>query len=180
MKGDYVFSDIAVERKTVNDLLHSLYDNRLWDQLKAMKENMPNCYIIMEGPLPVPYTRELHHLFNQVTGVIIGITKGFGVTIIPSENMSHTAYILSQLFVRSSTDRKDYLRPVKKSSGPEPIDIKSDMLSALPGIGRRKASQLLEAFTSIRGVAEASMDDLCKLPGIGKKRAAMILSLLNE
>jgi ERCC4-type nuclease len=178
-RGDYCFSDIVMERKTIEDLIASLYDNRLWDQLKAMKEHMPDCYVIIEGRLPVPYTRELYTLHKKLSGIIVGITKGFKIPTIPSDNMSHTAYIVGEFFVRSSTDKKDYLRPVKKSSGPEPEDIKSDILSALPGIGRRKADQLLEAFGSVRGVAEASADDLRKLPGIGKKRSELIVTLLN-
>jgi DNA excision repair protein ERCC-4 len=177
-KGDYCFSDIAVERKTIEDLISSLYDSRLWDQIKAMKMNFPHSYIIAEGILPMPYDRESYNLLKQIIGIYVGITKGFGITIIPSVNMKQTAYILSLMFIRSSSDRKEYLRPVKKMSVSD-HDIRSDILCAIRGIGRKKADALLQECGSIKNICDLTVNQLKQFPGIGKARAELIYHILN-
>ena len=42
---------IAVERKTVSDLLSSIKDGRLWPQLAGMREQTSWCYLVICGQM---------------------------------------------------------------------------------------------------------------------------------
>ncbi len=52
-------------------------------------------------------------------------------------------------------------------------------LDEIPGIGSRRRRLLLRRFGSLRGIREASVDQLCEVPGITHKRAEAIRDLLK-
>src|SRR3989337_1469448 len=48
--GDYIVApETVVERKTINDLVSSIFDGRLFDQCTRLKEHFQNPIILMEG-----------------------------------------------------------------------------------------------------------------------------------
>jgi excinuclease ABC subunit C len=57
--------------------------------------------------------------------------------------------------------------------------VTSELLR-IPGVGESKRRQLLEAFGSLQGVRDASLDTIAALPGFGKKTAGRILQSLND
>ena len=56
--------------------------------------------------------------------------------------------------------------------------VTSELLR-IPGIGESKRRRLLEAFGSLQGVREASLEAIAALPGFGTKTAERILAALN-
>lgn len=53
-------------------------------------------------------------------------------------------------------------------------------LLKVPGIGESKRRQLLEAFGSLQGVQEATVEQIAALPGFGAKTAERILEVLRK
>jgi len=53
-------------------------------------------------------------------------------------------------------------------------DTRVAMLTAIPGIGEKKAEKLLEYFGSIHRIANASVSELKRVNGIGEKKAREI------
>src|SRR3989337_4183530 len=48
--GDYIVApETVVERKTINDLVSSIFDGRLFDQCTRLKQHFHNPIILMEG-----------------------------------------------------------------------------------------------------------------------------------
>ncbi len=75
-------------------------------------------------------------------------------------------------------DARWYRKPVKADL---PVkDRKKYILSSLPYIGDRLASNLLMHFSTISAVACASVDELQETPKIGKKKAELIYRMFHS
>jgi excinuclease ABC subunit C len=57
--------------------------------------------------------------------------------------------------------------------------FKTTLLSAIPGIGPKKALELLKAFGSVSGLKEASVDEIAKIKGFSKKAAQKLKEQLK-
>jgi excinuclease ABC subunit C len=53
--------------------------------------------------------------------------------------------------------------------------VTSELLR-IPGIGESKRRQLLEAFGSLQGVRDATLDEIAELPGFGQKTAEKVMA----
>ncbi len=171
--GDYIFSDVCIERKTVGDFLKSLRDGRIWEQLKASKENYTRVMVILEGTLPYSYNPSTAVDEMKVIGGMLGITMGWGIPIVPSNNVEQTAKIIDSAFKRSDKKKTEYLKPTKKkhyTAG----EVKEDILCTIPGIGRKTSKAILKVFPTIESVMIASDEDLKKVPRVGKKTVEWI------
>jgi ERCC4-type nuclease len=49
--GDFICGDIAIERKTINDLAASIVDKRLFTQTERMRNNFSYHYVLINGRL---------------------------------------------------------------------------------------------------------------------------------
>ena len=47
--GDYIYKDLIVERKTIDDFCSSILDKRIEGQIEKMKESKKNCFIFVIG-----------------------------------------------------------------------------------------------------------------------------------
>jgi excinuclease ABC subunit C len=52
-------------------------------------------------------------------------------------------------------------------------------LEGIPGIGPKKRAKLLQRFGGVRGVAQASVEDLCSVEGVSTELAQMIYQALR-
>ena len=176
--GDYVFSDVCIERKTVGDFLKSLRDGRIWEQLKASKEHYTRVMVILEGTLPYSYNPATAVDEMKVIGGMLGITMGWGIPIVPSNNVEQTAKIIDSAFKRSDKTKTEYRKPTKKkhyTAG----EVKEDILCTIPGIGRKTSKAILKVFPTIESVMIASDEDLKKVPRVGKKTVEWIKEVLR-
>jgi len=175
--GDYLFSDVCVERKTISDLLQSSR-GRLWNQLKNMKDNYDRPVLLVEGYIPngIMNNDALKIEFN-VLSIIASIALGWGIPIIPTHNQRQTALELSIMFTRSSAKKKQYLRPVKKQ-GLSMDDRREDILCMAPGIGRKTARRIFNNVTSISDICSLSEKELENV--VGSKRARKLYELLHD
>jgi excinuclease ABC subunit C len=56
---------------------------------------------------------------------------------------------------------------------------KASQLEDIPGVGPKKRAQLLQYFGGVKGVAQASVEDLLQVHGISKSLAAEIYRALR-
>jgi ERCC4-type nuclease len=68
---------------------------------------------------------------------------------------------------------------VGPSKPPDPWLLAEYIVSGLPGIGRTKASTLLQRFGSVRGVFTAGAADIAAIRGFGRKTAKVIRGALD-
>src|SRR3989344_2659916 len=93
--ADYIINNIAIERKTINDLKSSIIDKRIFFQLNELKQ-YPNHLLILEGLENTElYKGQIHE--NAFRGFLLSIALNFKTPIIYTLNEQDTAKYLSIL-----------------------------------------------------------------------------------
>ena len=175
--GDYIVShETVVERKSINDLIASIFDGRLFDQCNRLKDHFQFPIILLEGDVDeIESITENPLVFY---GALSTIAIDYKIPIIPTPNASHTAKLLVSLSSRKESIKGPLLKKIKKSN-----DVQKQQLSvlcSLPGVGEKIAIRMLEKFESPLKVLSASTKDLAKIPGLGESRAKKIKKMLEK
>jgi DNA excision repair protein ERCC-4 len=189
--GDYVVSsETAVERKTVRDLISSIYDGRLFIQCSDLVKHYQKPLLIVQGNIAelaeTPEDMEdmdikLHtERMPLAYDALITVATEFRIPIIHTPSAEQTAQLLVTLVSRSLREGKatgPLLRKIKKEN---PIYIQQlSVLASLPGVGEKLAARMLQKFhTPIRAI-NASAAELATIPGFGLARAERVRKILN-
>jgi DNA excision repair protein ERCC-4 len=189
--GDYVVSsETAVERKTVRDLISSIYDGRLFLQCSDLVKHYQKPLLVVQGNIAelaeAPEDMEdtdtkLHaERMPLAYDALITVATEFRIPIIHTPSAEQTAQLLVTLVNRSLREGKatgPLLRKIKKEN---PIYIQQlSVLASLPGVGEKLAARMLKKFhTPIRAL-NASAAELATIPGFGLARAERVRKILN-
>ena len=175
--GDYIVApETVVERKSVRDLLSSVFDGRLFDQCSRLKENFEHPILLIEGNVD-----EIEEITDNPLifyGAISTVALDFKIPVIPTPSAAHTAKLLVSLCSRKDSPKGPYLKKIKKSS-----DLQKQQLSvlcSLPGIGDKFAVRMLEKFGTPLRVFTATTAELAKVEGLGDARAKKIKTMLDS
>lgn len=175
--GDYIVApETVVERKSIHDLISSIFDGRLFDQCNRLKEHFQFPVILLEGD--VDQIAEITENPFVFYGAISSVALDFKIPIIPTPNATHTAKLLVSMCSRKDSQKGPFLKKIRKSN-----DIQRQQLSAissLPGVGEKTAIRMLERFGSPLRVFTASLAELAKIEGLGEARAKKIKKMLES
>jgi Fanconi anemia group M protein len=161
--GDYLIDETAIERKTYSDLVSSLVDKRLTEQLINLKK-YPKSFLLVEG-FDYDYKKfKLHE--NAIKGLFLSIALDFQIPVVFTKNEEDTANFLILAARKFESPPKEYSLRQSKSMLTLP-EKKQFVLEGFPGIGPKKAKLLLERFGTIKNIVDASEEDLVKI--LGKK-----------
>jgi DNA excision repair protein ERCC-4 len=186
--GDYIVSsETVIERKTIYDLIGSVYDGRLFVQCSDLNNHYSKPLIIIEGNITDlndaekmdPNSKLIVDRIRVAYDTLIKIALDFRIPILYTPSIYFTAELLISLASNRIKDRDDgpLLKKIKKSN---PFYIQQlYVLTSLPGIGTKLATRLLEKFHSPKNVLNASMADLARVPGLGNMRAEKIRRILD-
>jgi DNA excision repair protein ERCC-4 len=190
--GDYIVSsETAVERKTVRDLISSIYDGRLFVQCSDLVKYYQKPLLVVQGNIAElgetsedmedPDDIKLHtERMSVAYDALITVATEFRIPIIHTPSAEQTAQLLVTLVNRSLQEAKatgPLLRKIKKEN---PIQIQQlSVLASLPGVGEKLAARMLKKFhTPIRAL-NASAAELATIPGFGLTRAERVRKVLN-
>ena len=174
--GDYIVApETIVERKSIRDLMASVFDGRLFDQCARLKEHFEHPIVLMEGN--VDEIEEIAENPLIFYGAISTVVLDFKIPVIPTPSAAHTAKLLVSMCSRKDTPKGPYLKKIKKSSDLERQQLSS--LCSLPGIGEKFAVRMLEKFGTPLKVFTATTADLAKVEGLGEARAKKIKKVLD-
>jgi len=190
--GDYVVSsETAVERKTVRDLISSIYDGRLFVQCSDLVKYYQKPLLVVQGNIAElaetsedmedPDDIKLHAERMPIAyDALITIAMEFRIPTIHTPSAEQTAQLLVTLVNRSLREGKatgPLLRKIKKEN---PINIQQlSVLASLPGVGEKLAARMLKKFhTPIRSL-NVSAAELATIPGFGLTRAERVRKVLN-
>jgi len=141
--GDYIVApETVVERKTISDLISSVFDGRLFDQCNRLKDNYQFPILLIEGNLDE--IEKLTENWLVFYGAISSIVIDFKIPIIPTPNAYHTAKLLASMCSRKNVINGPFIKKIKKSN-----DLQKQQLSvlcSLPGVGEKTAIRMLEKF----------------------------------
>lgn len=175
--GDYIVApEIVVERKSIRDLISSIFDGRLFDQCNRLREHFQHPVILMEGN--VDEIEEFTENPLVFYGALSSIALDFKIPVLPTPNATHTAKLLVSMSSRKDAAKGPFLKKIKKSS-----DLQRQQLSvlcSLPGVGEKLATRMLEKFGTPLQVLGASSVELSKVEGLGKERAKKIKEMLES
>ena len=174
--GDYIVApETIVERKSIHDLISSIFDGRLFDQCNRLKEHFQFPIILVEGNLDeIDDITENPLIFY---GAISGIALDFKIPVLPTPNADHTAKLLVSLCSRKESSTGPFLKKIRKSNDLQRQQL--TILSSLPGVGEKLALRMLEKFGSPFRVFSASSTELAKVEGLGCVRAKKIKKMLE-
>jgi len=175
--ADYQVSDeVGIERKSTKDFVGSIIDKRLYKQAKELVENFRKPIIILEGE--DLYSSLIHP--NAVRGALASLTVDFGIPLIPTRSEEDTAAMVMRIAIREQILERPamQIRTEKK-----PLTLYEQQLyivESLPNIGPVTAKKLLEEFSSVKDIINASEADLKTVEGIGDKIAKGIIEVVDS
>ena len=173
--GDYILSDrVALEYKKGEDLLSSIIDGRLFEQLGSLTNAYQIPILLIEG-FP---SGGIHP--EAIAGALSSFMIDFGVSIIQTQNSEESAAIIRRIALREqkTKKRKPLIRKSMKMGNPNESAIQ--VISSYPGINRTLATRLLENHGSISNIVNAKEDELKKIEGLGVKKSRKIVDLSNK
>lgn len=190
--GDYIISsETAIERKTIHDLLSSIYDGRLFVQCSELVQHYSKPVLIVEGNilnlLDIPAEIDNNRLKIQVDKIpqvfeaLSTIALGFRIPIIHTPSSEYTSQLLVTMVVKSLREgisNGPFLKKIKKGNI-EYIQQLS-ILSSLPNIGDKLAVRMLKKFLTPKRALNASVAELARIPGFGTLRAENIRRILDN
>ena len=175
--GDYIVGpETVVERKSIQDLVSSIFDGRLFDQCNRLKEHFQYPILLIEGNVDeIELITENPLIFY---GALSTVAIDFKIPIIPTPNASHTAKLLVSLCSKKEPIKGPFLKKIKKSNDVQKQQLA--VLCSLPGIGEKIAIRILEKYGSPIAALGVTSKELAKIPGLGETRAKKIKKMLEH
>ena len=174
--GDYIVApETVVERKSIHDLMSSVFDGRLFDQCSRLKEHFEFPIVLVEGNVD-----EIDELTDNPLifyGAVSRVALDFKIPIIPTPSAKHTAKLLVSMCSRTESHTGPFLKKIKKSTDLHKQQLSS--LCSLPGVGEKLAIRMLDRFGTPLRVLNATTAELAKVEGLGKTRAEKIKKMLE-
>jgi len=175
--ADYTWGEIGIERKTVTDFYRTLYEGRLYTQLFNLKNNFEQPKLAIIGEIP-PTTKWVR--IKRKRRIEISLTKEekdtkektminnwaiIGkslptVSILRFDNNKQFIMYLKALFLQTGKKSRG-LKPVKKKSS-SIEEIMSDILSCIPGWGRKTSDRIAKEYHSINALMCDTLTNLKK------------------
>jgi DNA excision repair protein ERCC-4 len=190
--GDYIVSpETAVERKTVRDLIRSIYDGRLFVQCSELIKHYQKPLLLIQGNIAdlaeIPEEvddQDLKRLIERMPlayDALATVATEFRIPIIHTPSAEQTVQFLITLVNKSLREGKatgPLLRKIRKEN---PFYIQQlSVLSSVPGVGDRLAARMLERFKTPKRALNASAAELATIPGFGLARAERFRKILDS
>ncbi|MDA4124958.1 MAG: helix-hairpin-helix domain-containing protein [Thaumarchaeota archaeon] len=176
--ADYVLNpEIAVERKSVRDLVSSVYDSRLFYQAARISASYAKPYLLVEGDSTE--VEKLAKNLKSFYGAIANVTLAYGLRVLYTANVKETAIAIAELLNHARAKplvRMPSENPPKSKSVPQQQVY---VVSSIPGIGRKLAERLLMKYGTPRRVLSLTAGEFALTQGIGWKRAEKIKEMMD-
>ncbi len=167
--ADYVIENIAIERKTYQDFVSSMFNKRLLRQLEDLKQ-YPKPLLIIEGPSK---NFDLEVNPNAIKGFLLSISLSHKIPIIFTEDPTETAIYIDLISRKKNTNIS---LNVSKKNLTKKQQLKF-ILESFPKIGPTTSEKLLNHFKNIKNIMNATKEELQKIIG---KKSEEIYEIINK
>ncbi len=175
--SDFVLSDrVAVERKTVDDLVDSIMDGRLFNQLIAMKNSYQIPILLVEGERATS-AREISS--EALMGAVASVLIDYLIPLVWTKSSEETALLLFSIARREQIKerREPRVRAERKPASVE--ELQEFIVASLPSIDAVRSRSLLRRFETVERVFTVSREELGEVEGIGEKISERIREILT-
>jgi DNA excision repair protein ERCC-4 len=179
--GDYLVNErIIFERKTLLDLVASITDGRLFRQGHRLANSRLQSVLILEGT--GADLSGCHMRREAIQGALITLTIGFGIPLLRSTGPEETVRLMLYAARQFDTARVHRAFPRHFVGGRPNGKHKRQLhiLQGLPGIGPERAQRLLDRFTTVQAVLNATVAELIETDTIGEQTARSIRAAVSE
>jgi len=182
--ADYLLSDgYAVERKD-DDLIQSIKNHRLWEQLNNLCQyEHPILAYNVENLWKLFYYSQSNYVHKQYVGALTTITIKYpSIKLIPFSGEDQLIDILESL-EKKIHDTGDTKKPRPKPAfrrASKMSEKQENSIACATGVGIGTSKTLLTEAGSIKDLASMTEEELSNIKGIGKKTANNVFKLLNE
>lgn len=186
--GDYVIStETAIERKTIHDLLNSIYDGRLLVQCSDLIQHYAKPVIIIEGNILnlVDESSSFEDTVSNdriylISETLARVALDFRIPMINAPYAEYTSQLLVTMLNKTLEEGKNNGPLLKRIKKANPVQIQQlSILSSLPGVGDILAGRMLKSFITPRRALTASAAELARIPGFGSARAIKVRKVLD-
>lgn len=174
--GDYRINDsVLIERKTARDLLLSIIDQRLFSQIRRMKNLSYRTLLIVEGD---PFRTDLDFSPAAIKGALISCQVIWQLPVLFTRSVEETAGTL--VTIGRQMEKHDDVILLRGGYRPRRLQTRQlYFLQGLPGVGPTLAKRLLEYFGVPKSILDSTEVELAAVRGIGAQRAALIREILD-
>lgn len=175
--GDYVFGEVGIERKTISDLIDSIYDKRLWSQLDTLRRTYKIPILLIEG------WGGLEKLDKFTQGVLTTLLLFWKQSIIFSYDWRETSKWVEVLFLKHGIGKSNRTPPAVVKKHKNIKDIRLEMLQCIQGIGPVTAKKILEAVPDVFSALHDSIDLnklLKSIKGLNKESCSLLVKVKSR
>jgi len=179
--GDYAFSNIGIERKTLKDFYGSIVhgDKRIWQQMFNLKRCFDRPMLVIER-WDDSFLLESYKQRTVLSTLAHIVMMGISVVVLPGQERDWRTFVDFVSYLFFASDKKEpSLKPLPKKGHQETVmDVREDMICMTPLIGRKKAKEILSKYVTIEDLCKADEDDIRKR--LGPKTGQMLIDVLKK
>ena len=169
---------IGVERKSMNDLVNSMKENKIPTQLMKIIDNGDIPVFLVEGIVPDMTMTQMS--WESVYGYMNWLDDS-GLSVKHTVDTSHTALTLMNMATRMEDNEFGVLKvPVIRKKDRLPV---RQMLMSIPSVGEELSNNILETYRNLeeflldcKRQSETGTSGILELPRVGQKVADKIAS----
>ncbi|MEM0343504.1 MAG: DEAD/DEAH box helicase [Thermoplasmata archaeon] len=166
---------VAVAVRTVDDFIRGIGDGSVFSALAKLKHEYLHPILIVQGE---PQGEGVQAGNAAVYDALSSVLAEYHMPVLSTRNAEETAAQIVSLY------RQEAAREGRKERGVQTtLDITSRqrfLVQGLPNVSATLAQRLLERFGSVKGIADADVEELMQVEGIGRVIAEGIHSVLRR
>lgn len=181
--GDYVYKNVGVEFKTVDDFIGSVKSKRMQNQAISLNETFNRHYIIIYGDVSYTLQRlyRLGHRFTvkQYIGAVASLSQ---ITqVLHVDNESQAFQLCKSLFEKSTDGKNRFAKKPLTGKGKTKNKIVA-VLSFIGDINSTRAEKLVKELNikTLEDLINLSEEDIMSVHGFGEKTAKNIKKWLKQ